>query len=161
MDAHSQETEVVRQLFQKHVPEVASGVVEIRGIAREVGVLSVLVVYSADGAVFDTVGACVGPRGSRVQEIVRELNGERIEIVRWSDSVESLIGNLVAANRVLEVSFDDATHVATVTLRPDRTPFPAGAEVPERVQTARLRLASRLVGWDIKIDSQNVGFAFE
>ncbi len=157
MDAHSQETEVVRHLFQKHVPEVASGVVEIRGIAREVGVLSVLVVYSADGAVFDTVGACVGPRGSRVQEIVRELNGERIEIVRWSDSVEALVGNLLAANCVLKVSFDDAAHVATVTLRPDRTPFPAGAEEPERVRTARLRLASRLVGWDIKIDPQNVG----
>ena len=157
MEAHPQDTEAIRRLFQKHMPEVASGVVELRNIAREAGVLSVVVVYSAEGAVRDTVGACIGPRGSRVGEVVKELGSEHVQIARWSDSVEGLIENLVAPNRLIRVSFDNATRQATVTLRPHSAPLPAEAAEPEPVQAARLRLASQLVGWDLKLESPNDG----
>lgn len=156
MDAHSPETELVRRLFKERVPEVASGAVEIRGIAREVGVLSMLVVYSAEGAGFDTVGACVGPRGIHLKEIGKNLGGELMAVSRWSDSIETLIENLVAPNCVEKVSFNDATREATVTLRPDSV-LPPGVKEPERFRATRLRLASRLVGWNIRIDSANGG----
>ena len=88
-------SEEVRRLFHEHVPELAGGIVEIRAIARQCGLRSVLAVASTDTRV-DPVGSCVGQQGVRVKSVVRLLSGEHIDIVRWSESVEEFIRNALA-----------------------------------------------------------------
>lgn len=110
MDAHSH-TEPVWTLLRKHVPEVTSGLVKVMGIMREPG-RSVVVVASNDPR-GDPVGTVVGHRGERVKRIVTELRGEKIDVIRWDQSAERFIGNLLAPFRLVRISFDDHTHEAT------------------------------------------------
>ena len=134
----------LRRLLEKHVPDVASGVVQIRGIARKTGVRSIVVVEAHDPAV-DPIGTVVGSRGSRIKPLVAELNFEKVDVVRWSDSLDHLIANLIAPNRVLEIRYDDATRQARITLRPDQ-------REDSVLKPTRLALASELVGWKLIVE---------
>ena len=134
----------LRRLLEKHVPPIASGVVQIRGIARKAGVRSIIVVQAHDPAV-DPVGSVVGSRGSRIKPLVAELDYEKVDVVRWSDSLDHLIGNLIAPNRVLEIRYDEPTRHARITLQPDQ-------REASLLDPTRLALASELAGWKLIVE---------
>jgi N utilization substance protein A len=140
----SRDNDEVRRLFGDHVPEIASGAVEIVGIARETGRRVMIAVHAPDAGVCP-VGSCVGPRGERVKTVMRSLPGDKIDIVRWSDSEEDFIRNLLAPAKVEQITFDATAHRATVTVRADST-----SRLTED-GGIRLRLASRLAGWDLRL----------
>jgi len=143
----------VRRLFEMEVSEIADGTMEIRGIAREAGYRSKVAVISHDERV-DPVGACVGIRGMRVKNIVRELNGEKIDIVRWSDDIKTLVINALAPAKLKHVETDEPTHTVTVTVDADQLSLAIG----KRGQNARL--TSKLIGWrvDIQKDEEDMNF---
>lgn len=143
----------VRRLFELEVSEIADGTMEIKGIAREAGYRSKVAVISHDDRV-DPVGACVGMRGMRVKNIVRELSGEKIDIVRWSDDIKVLITNALAPARLKEVDANEETRTVRVTVEPDQLSLAIG----KRGQNARL--TSKLTGWrvDIQKDEESMGF---
>ncbi len=144
MHAQSDGSQEVRQLFHEHVPELASGIVEIKGIAREPGQRTIVAVHSTDSNI-DAVGAFVGERGKRVRAIVQQMSGEKIDIVRWSDSVEQFICNLLAPAKVERIALENATHRATIHARRDQRSLIIGR------QGSRVHLMSRLVGWDLQV----------
>ena len=134
----------VSALFAREVPEIASGVVTVRAVARVPGVRTKVAVESQDSGI-DPVEACVGPEQRRIYRIKDALDGERIDVLPWSPSAERLIRNALAPMRVATVAFDPALGRAVATL--DATPHPF-----IRSYTAEHReLASRLSGWDITI----------
>jgi len=140
MQPDSESTAVIQRLLEHHVPEIGTGAVEIRGIAREPGKRTMIAVESKVPSV-DAVGSCTGVRGTRVRAMLGELPGEHMDIVLWNDELQRFLGNLLAPNRAIQVSLDPSARRATVSVPPDCTPF---SEV-------RLRVASKLVGWDLKI----------
>ncbi len=144
----------VRRLFELEVSEIADGTMEIKGIAREAGYRSKVAVISHDDRV-DPVGACVGMRGMRVKNIVRELSGEKIDIVRWSDDISTLITNALAPARLKHVEADEATQTVTVTVEPDQLSLAIG----KRGQNARL--TSKLTGWRVDIQKDEESMDFE
>ncbi len=144
----------VRRLFELEVSEIADGTMEIKGIAREAGYRSKVAVISHDDRV-DPVGACVGMRGMRVKNIVRELSGEKIDIVRWSDDINTLITNALAPARLKHVEADEATQTVTVTVEPDQLSLAIG----KRGQNARL--TSKLTGWRVNIEKDEESMDFE
>ncbi len=143
----------VRRLFELEVSEISDGTMEIKGIAREAGYRSKVAVISHDERV-DPVGACVGIRGMRVKNIVRELNGEKIDIVRWSDDIKTLVANALAPAKLKAVDIDEPTHTVTVTVEADQLSLAIG----KRGQNARL--TSKLIGWrvDIQKDVDDMDF---
>lgn len=143
----------VRRLFELEVSEIADGTMEIKGIAREAGYRSKVAVISHDERV-DPVGACVGIRGMRVKNIVRELNGEKIDIVRWSDDIKTLVANSLAPAKLKTIEIDEPTHTVSVTVDADQLSLAIG----KRGQNARL--TSKLIGWrvDIKKDEEDMDF---
>ncbi|MFA7256295.1 MAG: transcription termination factor NusA [Kiritimatiellales bacterium] len=144
----------VRRLFELEVSEIADGTMEIRGIAREAGYRSKVAVISHDERV-DPVGACVGIRGMRVKNIVRELNGEKIDIVRWSDDIKTLVVNALAPAKLKNVEVDEPTHTVTVTVEADQLSLAIG----KRGQNARL--TSKLIGWRVDIQKDEEAMNFE
>ena len=144
----------VRSLFELEVSEIADGTMEIKGIAREAGYRSKVAVISHDDRV-DPVGACVGMRGMRVKNIVRELSGEKIDIVRWSDDINTLITNALAPACLKHVEADEATQTVTVTVEPDQLSLAIG----KRGQNARL--TSKLTGWRVNIEKDEESMDFE
>jgi N utilization substance protein A len=144
----------VRRLFEMEVSEIADGTMEIRGIAREAGYRSKVAVISHDERV-DPVGACVGIRGMRVKNIVRELNGEKIDIVRWSDDIKTLVTNALAPAKLKTVEADEPTHTVTVTVDADQLSLAIG----KRGQNARL--TSKLIGWRVDIQKDEEAMNFE
>ncbi len=144
----------VRRLFELEVSEIADGTMEIRGIAREPGYRSKVAVISHDERV-DPVGACVGIRGMRVKNIVRELNGEKIDIVRWSDDIKTLVVNALAPAKLKHVEADEPTHTVTVTVDADQLSLAIG----KRGQNARL--TSKLIGWRVDIQKDEEAMNFE
>ena len=126
------------------MPEVAERIIEIKAMAREPGYRTKIAVASLDSKV-DAVGACVGVRGSRIKNIVDELNGEKIDIVRWNESSQILIGNALKPAEVQEISLCFELGRATVVVREDQLSLSIG----KRGQN--VRLAARLTGWDIDI----------
>jgi N utilization substance protein A len=143
----------VRRLFELEVSEISDGTMEIKGISREAGYRSKVAVISHDERV-DPVGACVGIRGMRVKNIVRELNGEKIDIVRWSDDIKTLVTNSLAPAKLKNVEADEPTHTITVTVDADQLSLAIG----KRGQNARL--TSKLIGWrvDIQKDEEDMDF---
>ena len=137
----------IKKLFEVEVPEVAERVIEVKAIAREAGYRTKLAVVSIDSKV-DAVGACVGVRGSRIKNIVDELNGEKIDIVRWNESSQILISNALKPAEVAEVSLCFELGRATVVVREDQLSLAIG----KRGQN--VRLAARLTGWDVDILTQ-------
>ena len=136
--------QLVQRLFEQEIPEIAEGVIEIRSIAREPGYRSKVAVSNMDQRV-DCVGACVGVRGNRIKNIVDELSGERIDIVRWSDDRQVLIPNALQPAEVEEVILCQMLGRAIVLVREDQLSLAIG----KRGQN--VRLASKLCGWDIEI----------
>ena len=135
---------LVRRLFEQEIPEIADGVIEIRAIAREPGYRSKVAVSSTDQRV-DSVGACVGVRGNRIKNIVDELAGERIDIVRWNDDMQVLIPNALQPAEVEEVILCQMLGRAVVLVREDQLSLAIGR------RGQNVRLASKLCGWDIEI----------
>lgn len=144
--------EDIRRLFKKHVPAVASEVVEIIAIAREVGERVLVAVRSRDPLIH-AVSACVGEHGVHPKDIVRELHGEKVSIVLWSASPESFILNAVApfgpeTVQTPKVTLDHSSHIARIHVTRDVLAY-----FSQRPQS-RLNLASKLVGWDIRLIEQ-------
>ena len=136
--------QLVQRLFEQEIPEIADGVIEIRAIAREPGYRSKVAVSSSDQRV-DCVGACVGVRGNRIKNIVDELAGERIDIVRWSDDLQVLIPNALQPAEVEEVILCQMLGRAIVLVREDQLSLAIGR------RGQNVRLASKLCVWDIEI----------
>jgi len=136
----------IRRLFELEVPEVADRIIEIRALAREAGYRTKVAVASIDMKV-DAVGACVGVRGSRIRNIVDELGGEKIDIVRWNESSQILIGNALKPAEIQEVALCFELGRATVVVAEDQLSLAIG----KRGQN--VRLAARLTGWDIDIST--------
>ncbi len=134
----------IRRLFELEVPEVAEGIIEIKAMAREAGYRTKVAVNSLDPKV-DAVGACVGVRGSRIRNIVDELGGEKIDIVRWNDSSKILIANSLKPAEVAEIALCFELSRGTVVVTDDQLSLAIG----KRGQN--VRLAARLTGWDIDI----------
>ena len=138
---------LIKRLFELEVPEISSGVVEIKAAAREPGHRTKIAVWSNDPNV-DPVGACVGARGSRVRMVTNELRGERVDVVPFSDDPVDLIQNALAPARVREVRLDEETGTATVVV----SDFQLSLAIGKEGQNARL--AARLTGWRIDIKSE-------
>jgi N utilization substance protein A len=126
------------------VPEIAEGVVEVKAVAREAGDRTKIAVWSKDDKV-DPVGACVGMRGARVKDIVRELHGERVDIVRWSDDVKDYVKGAINPAEPIEIKVDKANKRVSVIVPDDQLSIGIGKH------GQNVRLASKLVGWDIDI----------
>ncbi len=139
--------ELIKKLFELEVPEIADGLVEITGVAREPGYRSKIAVVShADGV--DPVGACVGPRGSRVRMVVSELRGEKIDIIPYNDEPARFVAKALSPARVREVLVDDTNKQATVIVPDDQLSLAIGRE------GQNARLAARLTGWRVDIRSE-------
>ncbi|MBN1871202.1 MAG: transcription termination/antitermination protein NusA [Candidatus Omnitrophica bacterium] len=137
----------VQRLFELEVPEIDEGIVEIRGIAREAGDRTKLAVFSNDEKV-DSVGACVGMRGQRVKNIVRELGGERIDIIRWNEDSRDYIKGALSPAEIASIDIDKENQRARVTVEDDQLSLAIGK------QGQNVRLASKLTGWSIDIRSK-------
>ncbi|WP_437229837.1 transcription termination factor NusA [Planctomicrobium sp. SH661] len=140
--------ELVRRLFEVEIPEVAERIIEVRSLAREAGYRSKVAVSCFDNNI-DCVGACVGVRGSRIKTIVDELDGERIDIVRWSDSLQVLIPNAMQPAEVEDVILCQMLGRVIVLVREDQLSLAIGKK------GQNVRLASKLVGWDIEVMTQD------
>lgn len=141
--------EIVRELFELEVPEIEDGIVEIKSISREAGYRTKIAVWSNDPEV-DSVGACIGPRGSRIQTIVSELKNEKIDIVRYSEDPVEYIVNALSPARVVSVDImadDEYNHEALVVVPDDQLSLAIGRE------GQNVRLAHKLTGWKIDIKS--------
>jgi N utilization substance protein A len=136
--------QLVQRLFEQEIPEIADGVIEIRAISREPGYRSKVAVISSDNRI-DCVGACVGVRGNRIKNIVEELGGERIDIVRWSDDLQVLVPNALQPAEVDEVILCQMLGRGIVLVREDQLSLAIGR------RGQNVRLASKLCGWDIEI----------
>ena len=139
---------LLKRLFELEVPEIYDGVVEIRSVAREAGFRSKIAVHSRDPAV-DPVGSCVGPKGTRVQTIVNELRGEKIDIVRWSENVEEYVANALSPSKVIEVHVFESEKTARVIVPDHQLSLAIG------IKGQNARLAAKLTGWKIDIKSES------
>jgi N utilization substance protein A len=134
----------VKKLFEIEVPEITEGIVEIKAIAREAGERTKIAVWSKDEKV-DPVGACVGMRGSRVKDIVKELQGERVDIVRWNDDIKEYVKAAMSPAEPIDVKVDKAAKRISVVVPDDQLSIGIGKH------GQNVRLASKLTGWEIDI----------
>lgn len=139
----------VIKLFQLEVSEINDGTIEIKGIAREPGFRTKIAVWTRDEKV-DPVGACVGLRGQRVKNIVRELNNEKVDIIKWDSNVRNFITNALSPAKLKEFVADEAHKRVRITVAPDQLSLAIG----KRGQNARL--TSKLTGWQVDIDAEQV-----
>jgi N utilization substance protein A len=145
----------VRRLFETEVSEIADRTVEIRGIAREAGFRTKIAVWSPNEKV-DPVGACVGMKGSRVKNIVRELNNEKVDIIRWSGDVKEFVLEALKPAKVKSLTLDEVKKVVHIKVDEDQLSLAIG----KRGQNARLTM--RLTGWEVSIEKdQSAKEAFE
>ncbi len=136
--------DLIKRLFEIEVPEIYDGIVEVKSIAREPGVRSKVAVASREPNL-DPVGACVGPKGSRVRMVVEELRNERVDVIQWSDDPAAYIANALSPARVTNVTIDAENHHATVVVPDDQLSLAIGKE------GQNARLAAHLTGWHIDI----------
>ncbi len=136
--------ELVKRLFEMEVPEITDGIVEIRSIAREPGERTKMAVHSKDEKV-DPVGACVGMRGNRVKDIVKELHGEKIDIIHWSDDLREYLKAALAPAEISKITVDKERKSIEVLVKEDQLSIAIGKH------GQNVRLASRLIGWEIDI----------
>ncbi|MFW2488319.1 transcription termination factor NusA [Clostridium chromiireducens] len=139
---------LVKRLFELEVPEIFEGVVEIKSISREAGSRSKIAVHSNDEEV-DPMGACVGPKGVRVQSIVNELKNEKIDIIKWSKNPEEFIANSLSPAKVLSVVVDEDSKSAKVVVDDNQLSLAIGKE------GQNVRLAAKLTNWKIDIKSKS------
>ncbi|MDZ4063665.1 MAG: transcription termination factor NusA [Coriobacteriia bacterium] len=138
---------LIRRLFELEVPEIYDGIVEIKSVAREPGMRSKVAVSSRESGL-DPVGACVGPKGSRVRMIVSELRGERIDVIPWNEDSQTYVANALSPAKVSAVVVNGDSHTATVIVPNDQLSLAIGKE------GQNARLAAKLTGWRIDIKSQ-------
>ncbi|MBM7094214.1 MULTISPECIES: transcription termination factor NusA [Alteribacter] len=139
---------LLKRLFELEVPEIYDGTVEIKSVSREAGDRSKIAVHAEDAEV-DPVGSCVGQRGQRVQMIVNELKGEKIDIVRWSEDPKEYVANALSPSKVLQVTVNEEEKMTQVVV-PD---YQLSLAIGKRGQNARL--AAKLTGWKIDIKSES------
>jgi N utilization substance protein A len=145
----------VRKLFELEVTEIADKTVEIKAIAREAGFRTKIAVHSRDEKV-DPVGACVGMRGMRVKNIVRELSGEKIDIIRWEPTIRQFVTNALAPAKLKNLAIDEQRHLVRIIVDADQLSLAIG----KKGQNARL--TAKLTGWNIDIEKEEVAeLAFE
>lgn len=145
---------LVKRLFELEVPEIYEGVVEIKSISREAGSRSKIAVVSHDENV-DPMGACVGPKGARVQNIVNELKGEKIDIIKWSKNPEEFIASSLSPAKVVSVTVDEESKSAKVVVEDNQLSLAIGKE------GQNVRLAAKLTNWKIDIKSKSQAEAIE
>ena len=145
---------LVKRLFELEVPEIYEGVVEIKSISREAGSRSKIAVVSHDENV-DPMGACVGPKGARVQNIVNELKGEKIDIIKWSKDPEEFIASSLSPAKVVSVTVDEDSKSAKVVVEDNQLSLAIGKE------GQNVRLAAKLTNWKIDIKSKSQAEAIE
>jgi len=143
---------LIRRLFELEVPEIAEGVVSIKSVAREPGARTKVAVHSSEEKV-DAMGACVGHRGTRVQSVVNELYGEKIDIVRWNEKIERFIAEALSPAKAVSVTCDEQTKTALVVMPDNQLSLAIGKS------GQNVRLAARVTGWriDIRSESQLAG----
>ena len=139
---------LVKRLFEIEVPEIVTGVVQIKSIAREAGFRTKMAVYSTDPMI-DAVGSCVGPRGMRLENVVNELKTEKIDIVKWSADPAEYIANALNPARVISVFVSETEKAARVIVPDNQLSLAIGKE------GQNARLAAKLTGWKIDIKSQS------
>ena len=138
--------DLIRRLFEIEVPEIYDGLVEIKSIAREPGERSKIAVASRE-ANLDPVGACVGPKGSRVRMVVEGLRNERVDVIQWDEDPAVYVSNALSPARVTRVDIDEENNYATIIVPDDQLSLAIGKE------GQNARLAARLTGWHIDIKS--------
>lgn len=146
--------EFIKKLFELEVSEIADGTVEIKGIAREAGFRTKIAVHSNDEKV-DPVGACVGLRGQRVKNIVRELSGEKVDIVKWSPDIKTFATNALAPAKLLRLEIDEPENAVKVIVEADQLSLAIG----KKGQNARL--TAKLTGWKVDIQKDEADITFE
>lgn len=141
--------DIVRKLFELEVPEIYNGVVEIKAVAREAGSRSKIAVTSTQEGV-DPIGACVGQKGTRVQTVMAELGGEKIDIIEWSEDPVKFIANSLSPAKILNVQLDEEEKAANVGVLEDQLSLAIGKA------GQNVRLAARLTGWKIDINGEKI-----
>lgn len=144
--------ELVRELFFVEIPEIAEGRVAVNAIAREAGARSKVAVSTSDTQI-DPIGACIGQRGTRIQTIISELGGEKIDIIEWNDDAQAFIANALSPAKIDRVELNAEEKIATVHVKPDQLSLAIGRG------GQNVRLASRLSGWKINIAEHATGAA--
>lgn len=135
---------LVAAIFAQEIPEVANGIVDLKNISREPGSRTKVAVSANDDAI-DPIGSCIGQRGTRIQTIIRELGGEKVDVVLWSESMEEYITAALSPAKILSVTLDEAGHLATVKVSSDQLSLAIGKG------GQNVRLAAKLTGWKITI----------
>ncbi|MDD2257713.1 MAG: transcription termination factor NusA [Patescibacteria group bacterium] len=138
--------EILKKVFYLEIPEVANGLVELKAVAREAGSRSKVAIWT-DAENVDPVGSCVGQRGSRIQTIISELGGEKVDIIEYSENAEKFIANSLAPAKVVDIKLIEAEHKAVVKVDPDKLSLAIGKS------GQNVRLAAHLTGWKIDIIS--------
>lgn len=146
--------DLIRRLLELEVPEIYDGVVEVKSVAREAGARSKIAVHSRESNL-DPVGACVGPKGSRIRMVVGELRGERIDVIQWSEDPVTFVANALSPAKVSNVLIDEDSHYATVVVPDDQLSLAIGKE------GQNARLAARLTGCKIDIKPASQAEALE
>ncbi len=141
--------EILRKLFTFEIPEVANGVVKIRAIAREAGARSKVAVSTEEENI-DPIGSCIGQRGTRIQTIINELNGEKIDVIQWSDDVSELIANALSPAKISKIEIKEEEKSAFVEVKADQLSLAIGRG------GQNVRLAAKLTGWKINIGGAEV-----
>jgi len=163
LDAQAQGTQLtlsranpdfIKKLFELEVSEIADGTVEIKGIAREAGFRTKIAVHSNDEKV-DPVGACVGLRGQRVKNIVRELSGEKVDIVKWSTDIKTFVTNSLAPAKLLRLEVDESENAVKVIVEADQLSLAIGKK------GQKARLTAKLTGWKVDIQKDEADISFE
>lgn len=139
--------QLIQSLFVQEIPEIANGVVEIKGIAREAGSRAKVAVSTNDEAI-DPIGSCIGQRGTRIQTMIRELNGEKIDIIEWSENAAAYVQAALSPAKVLSVELRDEEHLAVVSVTADQLSLAIGKG------GQNVRLAAKLTGWKITVVEQ-------
>ncbi len=142
--------DMVRKLFELEVPEIYNGAVEIKAVAREAGSRSKIAVMSTQDGI-DPIGSCVGQKGTRVQTVMGELGGEKIDIIEWSDDSVKFIANALSPAKILNVQLDEENKEAKVGVLEDQLSLAIGKA------GQNVRLAARLTGWKIDINGEKIG----
>ncbi len=135
---------MVREVFKQEIPEITDGKIEIKGIAREPGFRSKVAVFTSDESI-DPIGSCIGQRGSRINTIIEELGGEKIDIIQYSEEAREYISHALSPAKVLGVKLDEANKVAEVSVAPDQFSLAIGRN------GQNVRLAAQLTGWKINV----------
>lgn len=142
--------EILKKVFYLEIPEISNGLIDIKAVAREAGSRSKVAVV-ANSENIDPIGSCVGQRGSRIQTIISELGGEKIDIIEYSDDINDFIANALAPAKILEVQLEEAEHKATVKVNADQLSLAIGKS------GQNVRLAAHLTGWKIDISQSETG----